>query len=150
MDSERSVPLLPGAGYAKIRMIEFRQRNSQIAGWVGKKYFYALWLPPLRNMSRGPGKPMLVMIGSGASGDQMAHPLARKRVKIGANARAVGCLVAVCLLLGMMASALPAKEPYLPKTADPMTELWQWRKFSELDGKGPQSMVEAKDGVFWF
>lgn len=43
-----------------------------------------------------------------------------------------------------------SQKPYTPKLSDPLTEPWRWKRYYELDGKGINSMLQTKDGVYWF
>jgi signal transduction histidine kinase/AraC-like DNA-binding protein/ligand-binding sensor domain-containing protein len=39
---------------------------------------------------------------------------------------------------------------YTPVSEDPLKEPWRWKRYRELDGKGINSMIQTKDGMYWF
>ncbi|MDP6041744.1 MAG: two-component regulator propeller domain-containing protein, partial [Candidatus Latescibacteria bacterium] len=61
----------------------------------------------------------------------------------------IACLIVVILSL-FFTSKIRAARPYIPKHPDPITELWRWTSFPELEGLGLRCMVEAPDNTLWF
>jgi ligand-binding sensor domain-containing protein len=43
-----------------------------------------------------------------------------------------------------------SKEPFNPPKVDPLSELWRYTHFTDLDGKGIRSFAKDKDGNYWF
>ncbi|MCP5061872.1 MAG: response regulator [Ignavibacteriae bacterium] len=39
---------------------------------------------------------------------------------------------------------------YIPEYSNPFNESWRWQSYPELIGRGCRSMVEDKDGTYWF
>jgi signal transduction histidine kinase/DNA-binding response OmpR family regulator/ligand-binding sensor domain-containing protein len=58
--------------------------------------------------------------------------------------------VFIGLLLASASVFLYSQTPYKPIQVDPLTELWRWRQFPELTGKGYRCVTESNDGTMWF
>ena len=43
-----------------------------------------------------------------------------------------------------------SQRPYQPIKVDPLSELWRWKQFPELAGKGYRCVTESDDGTMWF
>ena len=56
----------------------------------------------------------------------------------------------VLILLLPVYSVLFGIEPYEPEMSNPFLEIWRWKHFEELDGKGVKNIVEGKSGNIWF
>lgn len=69
-----------------------------------------------------------------------------KTLRLLTRAIAGFCLVASCAI----ASRVIAAEPYTIRYADPLSEPWRIRRFSELEGRGVRCMAEDDSGSIWF
>ena len=58
-------------------------------------------------------------------------------------------MISAVIILSTVSQA-KASQHYQAVIADPVLEPWRWRSYPELQGVGPQCMVEDKDGNLWF